>query len=334
MKQDKIDSSMKTGVLRGHAALLAANLLWGLMSPIAKMALTSGYLDAISLITFRILGAAILFWFASLFAKKEHVPHQDMIRLFFAALIGIVLNQGCYVFGVSMTSPIDVSIVATTAPIIAMIIAAFYLKEPVTAKKVLGVFLGATGALLLIISSARSETHELSGENHVLGALFCLLSQTFFALYFVVFKDLTARYSPLTLMKWMFIYSAICTIPFSYRSIIAIDFATMPAEVMIDILYVVVIGTFVTFMLLPVGQRLLRPTVGVMYNYIQPITASLVAVWWGIDTFGWMKGMAIGLVFLGVYVVTQSKSRAQMEAEKKALEEGTKNMNTNKMTEK
>jgi len=72
----------------------------------------------------------------------------------------------------------------------------------------------------------------------------------------------------------------------------------------------------------------------VMYNYIQPITASLVAVWWGIDTFGWMKGMAIGLVFLGVYVVTQSKSRAQMEAEKKALEERTKNMNTNKMTEK
>ena len=67
--------------------------------------------------------------------QKEHVNHQDLAKLFFAALQGIVLNQGSFIFGVSLTSPINASIVTTTTPIITMIIAAFYLKEPVTGKR-------------------------------------------------------------------------------------------------------------------------------------------------------------------------------------------------------
>jgi hypothetical protein len=34
------------------------------------------------------------------------------------------------------------------------------------------------------------------------------------------------------------------------------------------------------------------------------------------DVFGWKKAASTLLVFVGVYVVTQSKSRAQLEAEK------------------
>ncbi|MDR1897430.1 MAG: DMT family transporter [Prevotellaceae bacterium] len=304
----------KTVALQGHAALLAANLLWGLMAPMAKAVLLSGSINAISLTTFRVFGAAILFWIASAVMKKEPVGRRDLIRLFFAALFGIILNHGAYMFGVSLTSPIDVSIVVTTGPIIAMIIAAFYLKEPMTGKKVGGVFLGAGGAILLIVSGYRSHVTD-AAHSSLWGALLCLLSQFCFATYFVVFKELTGRYSPVTLMKWMFTYASVCMLPFSYTSIITIDFAAISPTICWDVLYVVVVGTFVTFMLLPVGQRSLRPTVGVMYNYVQPIVTSSVAVWWGMDTFGWMKGLAIGLIFLGVYVVTLSKSRAQMNEE-------------------
>lgn len=59
----------------------------------------------------------------------------------------------------------------------------------------------------------------------------------------------------------------------------------------------------------------LRPTVASSYNYVQPLVATLVAVSLGMDTFGWLKGVAVLLVFAGVYIVTISKSRAQLEAE-------------------
>ena len=143
---------MSASKYKGHIAILTANIIWGLNSPISKTVLNSGDISPFALTTFRMVGAAAAFWLVSLFTKRENVPPKDLAMLFFAALCGIVFNQGVFIFGLSMTSPIDASIVSTTAPIITMIIAAFYLKEPITNKKVSGIFLGAVGALMLIIS--------------------------------------------------------------------------------------------------------------------------------------------------------------------------------------
>lgn len=194
-----------------------------------------------------------------------------------------------------------------------MIIAAFYLKEPVTGKKVIGIFVGAAGALLLILSS-QSAAADSGKSSNIWGDLLCLLAQFSFSFYFVLFKGLIGKYSPITLMKWMFTYASICTIPFSYNHIAGIDFLNLPSELYMGIIYVVLGGTFLPYLFIPIGQNLLRPTVACMYNYVQPIVASLIAVLWGMDTFGIMKGIAVALVFTGVYIVTQSKSRAQLEA--------------------
>ena len=210
----------------------------------------------------------------------------------------------------SMTSPIDASVVTTTAPIFAMIIAALYLREPITGMKIAGVAIGAVGALMLILSSPAAAS---SGGGSVGGDLLCMFAQLSYATYFVVFKGLIGRYGPVTLMKWMFTYSAICTIPFSYNSVASIDFATLPLDIYLNIAVVVLGGTFFAYLLVPIGQRILRPTVATMYNYVQPIIASIITVIVGLDTFGLMKSIAIALVFLGVYIVTRSKSKEQLK---------------------
>ena len=287
---------MKSEAYKGHLAMLMANVLWGCMSPSSKIVLSSGLINAISLTTFRMLGAAIVFWIASIFTRKEHVPHEDLKHLFFAALFGIVFNQGTYIFGVSQTSPI----------------AAFYLKEPITGTKILGIFVGAAGALTLILSGQQAAVTG-NGSNNVWGDILCLIAQCSFSIYVVVYKGLIGRYSPVTLMKWMFTYSAICTIPFSYNSVVSIDFATLPLDIYLNIAVVVLGGTFFAYLLVPIGQRILRPTVATMYNYVQPIIASIITVIVGLDTFGLMKSIAIALVFLGVYIVTRSKSKEQLK---------------------
>ena len=153
-----------------------------------------------------------------------------------------------------------------------------------------------------------------AGGGNVWGDLLCLFAQCCFSIYVVVYKGLIGKYSPVTLMKWMFTYSAICTIPFSYSSVSSIDFATLPLSIYLNIAVVVLGGTFFAYLLIPIGQRALRPTVATMYNYVQPIIASIITVIVGLDTFGLMKSIAIVLVFLGVYIVTRSKSKAQMDA--------------------
>ena len=299
--------------IQGHLFALTANILWGLMSPIGKSALTE--FSALSVTTFRMVGAAACFWLLSLFCKREQVDHRDMLKIFFASLFALVFNQGVFIFGLSMTSPIDASIVTTTLPIVTMIVAAIYLKEPVTNKKVSGIFVGAMGALILIISSQGAN----SSDGNILGDLLCLIAQISFSIYLTVFKGLSQKYSPITLNKWMFVYASMCYIPFSYHDMTAIQWSGISTAALLQVGYVVVGGSFLAYLCIMSAQRMLRPTVVSMYNYMQPIVASTVAIMIGLGTFNLEKGIAIALVFLGVYIVTQSKSRKDFEKEGKEV---------------
>lgn len=296
---------------QAHLALLGAATLWGLMAPIGKIALETG-MTGLSLATFRMVGGAICFWIASIFAPKEEVKSHDLMMLFFAGLLGIVCNQGCYTFGLSLTSPINASIVTTTLPIVTMIVAAVFLKEPVTGKKVIGIFLGSIGALALILSSQGSTNGK---EGNIMGDLLCLTAQISFSFYLAIFKGLIGRYNIFTLMKWMFTYAAICFIPFSYHDVSSLEFSQISSSTWACVAFVILGGTFLAYILMMMGQKTLRPTVISMYNYVQPIVGTTVSILIGMGTFGVVKGLAVVLVFLGVYVVTQSKSREQMIAE-------------------
>ena len=227
--------------LQGHLFAFSANLLWGLMAPIGKSALSE--FSALSVTTFRMVGAAACFWLLSLFCKQEHVDHRDLLKMFFAALFALVFNQGVFIFGLSLTSPIDASIVTTTLPIVTMIVAAIYLKEPITNKKVLGIFVGAMGALILIMSSQSAG----AGNGSMMGDLLCLVAQISFSIYLTVFKGLSQRYSPITLNKWMFVYASMCYIPFSYGDITSIQWAEISTTALWQVGYVVIGGTFLAY---------------------------------------------------------------------------------------
>lgn len=311
---------MEQKELRGHCAVLGAEIFWGALSPATKLLFAGGIVGPLLLMDLRFFGAAALFWLFSPFMKKEHVPHGDMLKLFFASLLGIVLNQGTFTLGVSLTSPIDASICTTSMPLFAMVIAAVYLKEPITRLKVLGIVAGASGAVLLV------ESGQSGGEGggSLWGDLFVLLAQCSFACYLVFFKDLIARYSAYTLMKWMFTYASLCILPFSYDALstMPLAVASFGGQEWLALVEVIAGGTFMSYLLIPVGQKVLRPTVTAIYNYVQPLIASIIAIMLGLGSFNFLKGVAVVLVILGVTLVTRSKSRAQIEAYDRMKREG------------
>lgn len=270
-------------------------------------------LDPMALTFFRFSGGMLLFWIASLFFKREYVPAKDKLLLFFASIFGLSLNQLPFFFGLSMTSSIDASIVVTMLPIVTMLLAAVFLREPITQMKAVGVLVGASGALIIVFSS---QSVTQSGTGNMLGNLIVFLAVISFSLYLTLFKNLISKYQPVTVMKWMFLFASITGLPFCYNSLTEMSLTALPLNVWLSIGFVVVFATFLGYLLLPVGQKALRPTTLSMYNYVQPIMASLVAIVIGIDHFGYQQALAAVLVFSGVYIVTQSKSRAQVEAEK------------------
>jgi drug/metabolite transporter (DMT)-like permease len=305
---------MKQKNLISHSAILVANIIFGLNTPISR-SLMPVTLSPYTLTFFRMSGAMALFWALSLFIKREHVPYKDILLLLLASFFGIVLNQIPFIVGLSMTSPIDASIVITLLPILSMFLAAVIIKEPITVKKALGVLIGASGALLLIFSHKDAQI----GSGNTIGNLVILVGVFSYSLYLSLFKRLISSYSPITTMKWMFLFATIMSYPICYKDLMLTDFSALSLNAYMRIGYVLIFATFIAYILIPVGQKVMRPTTISMYNYLQPIIASFVAIMLGMDIFRIEQLLSGILVFVGVYFVTRSKSRAQMEMEKQNI---------------
>ena len=303
----------------GHLCIGVAGIIWGLMSPIGKDAMLHG-IGGIDMVSFRVMGACLCFWLASLFmdirgAKQEEVPPRDLLKFFFVALFSIICNQCCYTIGLSLTAPTNASIMTTTMPIITMILAAIVLKEPITSKKVLGIAAGVTGALLLILSSTQSGGTD--AESDLLGDILVVGAQCSFAIYLTFFKHIVQRYHAVTVMKWTFTYACIVILPFSFGHLTRIPFAEITTRTWLETAFVVFFGTFLAYILMMHAQKVLRPTVVSIYNYVQPTVACLVSAITGLGIFGWSQAVSIVLVFTGVYLVSISKSRQELKREMK-----------------
>ena len=301
--------------LIAHLCLFCSGAFWGLMAPVGKDAMMHG-IDGIDLVSFRVLGGAILFWLTSFFTKKEKVPVKDIFLFGAAGIFALVFNQCSYTIGLNMTSPSNSSIMTTSMPIFAMVLSFLILKEPITWKKLVGVLMGCMGAIIIITTSATSGNAKV---GNIWGDLLCMSAQFSFALYLALFKNLLSKYSLFTINKWMFTWATIVIWPFTIGHVGAIDFASVPMSTWWEAGYVIFFGTYLGFICMMIGQKTLRPTVVSVYNYVQPVVSVSVSVMASLAVFKGMQAFAALLIFSGVWLVVKSKSKRDMEKEEQKL---------------
>lgn len=299
---------------QGHLIMLVVMTIFGLNIPINKYLYTSGLLTPMAMTLLRMGFASIAFWIISFMMPKEKVEKKDMLILLIGGLCGMLINQSLFAYGLGQTSSVDASIITTSGPLFAMILAAIILKEPITAKKAGGVLVGGAGAIFLVYSSTQVNT---AGQGSALaGDIAVLSAQLFYSFYLVITRPLSTKYSPITMMKWMFLFSALIDLPIGYKYVMDAPLFYQPDIMPYLLLSFTLVGaTFITYLLIPLAQRRIRPTTISMYNNMQPLIASAVAIYMGMDRFTIEKLIAAILIFGGVYLVTVSKSRADLEEE-------------------
>ena len=303
--------------IQGHLAMLFTSLIFGVNIPLSKN-LMPDWMTPMGLTYSRFAFGAIAFWILSVFTKSEAVTKKDMGVLLLGSFLGVGINQGAFITGLQMTSATNASIVITVTPILAMIISFFILKEPITFQKAGGVILGLIGVLSVILSAGGSSGHAAS----MIADLLCVVSSLSYAFFLVLTRGISKRYSSVTIMKWMFLFSSIFFAPLGFRDLVTSPIFTQGTAVArFSYFYLLFAATFITYLLIPVAQKQIRPTTIGMYNYLQPMVASIIAMMWGQDSFSWTKPFAAILIFAGVYLVTTSKSREQLEMEKLKLAE-------------
>jgi drug/metabolite transporter (DMT)-like permease len=292
----------------GHISAFIAYTIFGFNIIICRDLSTLALISPMGLLCFRVAGAAALFWIASLFMPQEKVEKKDFPKIFLASMLGLFLTQWSFLKASTMTTPFDTSILTPLTPIFTMFIAAIVLKEPITLKKAGGVALSFLGVIFLVFNTVRVESSSVT-ETQPMGIVYMIGNCIFFACYLGAFRPLIEKYSVVTFMKWMFLFSAIVAIPLDIKELVSLNMASFPIKYLLELGFVILFATFVAYFLIPVGQKVLRPTVISLYGYLQPIIATVMGIATGMDHLTWQKIVAAVLVFTGVILVNKSRGK-------------------------
>lgn len=291
-------------VLLAHLAVLVANIIYGANYTIAKEVMPD-YIEPFGFIVLRCLGATPLFWIIGLFIK-EKVSNKDLGLLAIASVFGVAINQLMFFKGLNFTTPINAAVIMPSTPIIVMIIAAFALKEKVTFKKVLGIGIGLSGTLLILLAGKKIS---FDSETFV-GDLMIFVNASCYGIYLVMITPLMRKYHPITVVKWVFLFGTITVLPFGWNEFLEIDFATMPTNIIWACLYVVFGLSFFAYLLNIVALKKLSPSVVSIYVYLQPLLAAAFAIGLGKDELTVIKVAAAVLICTGVYLVSSKPKSA------------------------
>ena len=284
---------------RAHISLLAANIIYGLNYVIGK-AVMPEHIKPFALLSLRNTVTVILFWISGFFIPAEKVLKKDILYMISVAVFGVVINQAFFLWGLSLTSPINSSIIQSINPIFAFAFAAVILKERITFLKGTGLILGFTGVMTLILKNGAPDI----SSSTFLGDLFCLINTISWAFYTVVIKRMLEKYHPITVMKWTFLAGVLINIPLGYRQLGDTEWASINLTSWMQIGFVVVFATFVGYLLLSYSLRRLSPTIVSTYTYMQPVIAAWMATLIGQDQINPVMVISAIMIFVGVYVVS------------------------------
>ena len=146
------------------------------------------------------------------------------MRLALCGLTGVAVNQLCFFNGLSLTSPVHASLIMTIIPIFVLITSAIILGTAITSRKVIGIALGGIGAITLLFSTP--ESTSANGPS-LIGDILILINALSYGVYLVVVKPLMAKYRPITVISWVFIFGAIFAVPFGVNEVLDIDWSSV-----------------------------------------------------------------------------------------------------------
>lgn len=286
-------------------AAFGASAIYGINHTLAK-GLMPTYIQPFGFILLRVTGAAILFWIISLWSPKEKIATSDWLRLVGCAIFGMVINMLFFFKGLSLSTPINSSVIITLSPVMVLILASILIGERITWLKSIGIVIGMAGALVLVLFS---KGESQNAPNIPLGNTLFIVNAFSYGLYLILVKPLTKKYSSITLMKWLFLMAIFINLPVTIGEFTDVDWANLPFDAIWKMGYVVVGTTFLTYLLNIYALKQLSAATISAFIYLQPLIAIIFAIAVGADKLTPVKVLAAVLVFVGVYMVSVKKKK-------------------------
>ncbi|MBF00647.1 DMT family transporter [Flavobacterium coralii] len=281
------------------AAATLVSVIYGVTFTIAKDVMPA-YIKPFGFIVLRVGVSAVLFWVAALLITRQKIALTDFPRIAAAALFGVALNMLTFFEGLSLTSPIMASVLMVTTPIIVLVLSAIIMRQRIVKRRAAGILLGLVGTVMLILYGKSVG----NAQNALWGNFLVFVNAVSYGLYLILVKKLMDKYNAFAFVKWIYLFGFIMVLPFGWAQAEAADFSAMPLDIILKTAFVVVISTFLTYLLNLLSMKELKPTTVAVFIYLQPLFATLFSIGLGKDSLDVVKILSALLIFGGVYLVS------------------------------
>ena len=286
-------------IVLAHISLFVANFIYAINFTFAKDVMPN-FIQPSGFILLRVIGAVTFFSLFYFLFVNEKVAKNDVIRLAICAVFGVAINQLLFFEGLNLTTPINAAIIMTINPVLVLIMSSLILIEKINIKKGVGIALGLLGASNLILNGG-----NLSGNGYyMLGNMFVFINAASYGLYLVLVKPLMQKYHPITVMLYVFSFGLLYVLPFGYNELTVVQWNSFSSKIIWEVVFVVVCTTFIAYLLNSYALKSLNPSTVSIYIYLQPVLATLFAIFRGSDSLDEMKIISALIIFFGVYLVS------------------------------
>ena len=286
--------------MKYNMALVASNILFGANFSF-YVSLTEYYLSFQQIFMLQVAVAALFFIPFALFSRRSYrITVEDFGTIFIVALLVIYGWMYMLLWGASKTSPIDASTIATLGPVFTLIVARIVVPQPISWVKVVGAMVAMSGAVVLLVDRGRNllgTADEAFGNALVLCAVVAIAANT------VLIKGQLQRYGAPVVMGWYYIVGFVMAAPFFWSEIVGINPLRLPLLPLLELLYVIFLGTVLPMWLLYYGASHLTAVHTALYRYIQPIVAAVLSLLRGQDIIDRANVVGAALIFTGVVFV-------------------------------
>jgi len=300
-------TSPSRSIAAGHVALAFVQVAFGLFPIFATAVFQPGGISPLGVGAWRIVGGSLVLGLlaAGVYRRRAIPAREDLLRFVGCAWLGVALNQGLFLVGLSRSTPVNAALVMALIPVFTFVIAAALRQEAFSGLRALGVLIALAGLLPLVFTDG---LHSLG--RYGFGNLLMVANALSYSFYLVLTKPLTRRYPPIVIIAWSYLFSLVA-LPVLVPGARLVP-STAPAWW--GIAYIVAFPTIIAYLLNVFALGRVRASTTAVYIYGQPlVTATAAWLLFGERPTHAML-LAAGALFVGIWLVARRPPPPELPA--------------------
>lgn len=254
-------------------ALIIANVIWGMASPIFKFALTN--IPPFTLAFIRFFFSGLIFLPLAL-NNWQKLTAKQWLEIILVGFFGITITVSFFFLGLARTESINAPIIISSSPVFVYLLSIILLREKPKLRVLAGMLIALTGVLLIILSPL-----IVDGKKFVPGAIegniFILLATIGSVLQIIIGRDVLKKVNPIQVTAITFLFGSLTFLPFIPKEFSNWNISLLNTAGWTGIIFGIFFSSAIAYFLFYYGiSRLLAQEVGI-FTYIDPIAAIIIA---------------------------------------------------------